>query len=404
MKRATWLLVAVLFLLISTSTLFLFAESDDTDPNPPVQTATPLPPAQVSVDWANIVLPEHSEFSAEMRSFVGQTSELLAPETETESAIISEPQLQITTSNFLTYIVAPGDTIYRIARQFGTPVQSIISLNQLGNPNLIHTGLILKIPAGDELVNPPVESDPVPENGRFYTVKVGDSLYTIARTFATTVNALLQTNQISNPSLIFPGTVLTIPDGATALPPAPQPAPPVPNPPLAEGSTYLVKAGDSLNRIARRFNVSMEALAYVNNISNWAVIYPGQLLTIPGPDVVVPPPTQLPPSASGFIWPVNSRAIVQGYHGGHQAIDIVLPTGSPVLTIAKGTVEFAGWNNHGYGNLVVINHGDGTRSLYAHNSTLLVTQGQQLTQGETIALSGNTGSFVNAPPPFRNHV
>jgi murein DD-endopeptidase MepM/ murein hydrolase activator NlpD len=69
----------------------------------------------------------------------------------------------------------------------------------------------------------------------------------------------------------------------------------------------------------------------------------------------------------------------------------VIPTGSDVLAIAAGTVEFAGWNNHGYGNLLVLNHGNGRRSLYAHNSEFLVAAGQEISQGQPIALSGNTG-------------
>ncbi|NET73895.1 MAG: M23 family metallopeptidase, partial [Sphaerospermopsis sp. SIO1G2] len=59
--------------------------------------------------------------------------------------------------------------------------------------------------------------------------------------------------------------------------------------------------------------------------------------------------------------------------------------------IANGTVEYAGWHDHGYGYMVTIVHDDGSRSLYAHNSDLLVVQGSQVLQGDVIALSGNTG-------------
>ncbi len=405
MKRAAWLTIVVLILFLLTSSVFLSAQSDENEP-PPRHTPTPLPEPQVNIDWANIVLPEHEDFPSEYEIFAVPQSELPAPVIESGPAPTAPAAPPVTLTEFSTYIVAPGDTIYKISRKFGVTVQSLISVNQLGNPNLIHTGLILRIPGTTAAPSPqpPIESVPAPEpeSGSSYTVRSGDSLYSIARRFNITVNALIQANQISNPALIFPGTVLKIPGNSnppSPQPPAPQPPapqppapqPPAPEPPSNDGTTYLVKAGDSLNSIARRFGISVEALAFFNNITNWAVIYPGQVLKIPAPDYVPPPPTQLPPSSSGFIWPVNSRAIVQGYHGYHQAIDIVLPTGSPVLAIASGTIEYAGWNNHGYGNMVVINHGNGQRSLYAHNSTLLVSNGQQIAQGETIASSGNTG-------------
>ncbi|MEM7331015.1 MAG: LysM peptidoglycan-binding domain-containing protein [Chloroflexota bacterium] len=398
MKRAAWLIAILFMLVLSGSSFFLFAQTDEPDSQPePTPTPIPLPEPQVSIDWANIVLPEHAEFPAEMQQFTLPPEQIPAPNTQPQ--VVPIPAPQVSAYEYSSYIVAPGDTIYGIARKFGIPVQSIISANQISNPNLIHTGLVLQIPVdGSAPTPPPVESvpAPVPENGSSYTVRAGDSLYSIARQFSITVNALVQANQISNPSLIYPGTVLTIPGGSSAppaqpQPPAPQPPAPEPAPPSNGGTTYLVKAGDSLNSIARQFGVSVDALAFINNISNWAVIYPGQVLTIPSADYVPPPPTQLPPSASGFIWPVNSRAIVQGFHGGHRAIDIVLPSGSSVVAITNGVIEFAGWNNHGYGNLIVINHGNSVRSLYAHNSTLLVGFGQQVGQGETLALSGNTG-------------
>lgn len=404
--------ILLLMLTVSGTVILSFAQTGDVD-SPPTPTPEPPPPASVSIDWENLVLPEHHEegFGPEMQiftdpSFNVQLPQVVVPQPLPEQPA-PQPQQQLNnTAGFTDYIVAPGDTIYGIARRFGIAVSSLLSANPLANPNLIHTGQILRVPnGGQETAPPPAAPTPppestAPENGRFYTVVSGDTLYQIARRFSVTLNALVQANQISNPSRIYPGMQLTIPDGSTTAPPAPlpeqppQPAPEPPPqspPPSSSEQTYVVRSGDSLVSIARQFGVSVEALAYHNNISNWARIYPGQTLKIPPADLVVPPPTQLPPSASGFIWPVDSRAIVQGYHGGHLAIDIVLPVNSNVLAIASGTVEFAGWNNHGYGNLLVLNHGDGRRSLYAHNSSFLVGAGQEVAQGQAIALSGNTG-------------
>jgi murein DD-endopeptidase MepM/ murein hydrolase activator NlpD len=100
------------------------------------------------------------------------------------------------------------------------------------------------------------------------------------------------------------------------------------------------------------------------------------------------------PSASGLIWPVNGT-VVSGYgmRWGrlHEGIDITASSGTPIWAAASGTVIHAGWLG-GYGNLVVVDHGGGLATAYAHASSILVGVGQQVSQGETIALVGSTGN------------
>jgi murein DD-endopeptidase MepM/ murein hydrolase activator NlpD len=100
------------------------------------------------------------------------------------------------------------------------------------------------------------------------------------------------------------------------------------------------------------------------------------------------------PSASGFIWPVNGP-VVSGYgmRWGrlHEGIDISASTGTPIWAAAAGTVIYAGWLG-GYGNLVVVDHGNGLATAYAHASAILVAVGQQVAQGETVSLVGSTGN------------
>jgi murein DD-endopeptidase MepM/ murein hydrolase activator NlpD len=100
------------------------------------------------------------------------------------------------------------------------------------------------------------------------------------------------------------------------------------------------------------------------------------------------------PSAAGFIWPVNGT-VVSGYgmRWGrlHEGIDIAAPTGTPIWAAAAGTVIHAGWLG-GYGNLVVVDHGNGLATAYAHASAILVGVGQSVSQGETISLVGSTGN------------
>jgi murein DD-endopeptidase MepM/ murein hydrolase activator NlpD len=100
------------------------------------------------------------------------------------------------------------------------------------------------------------------------------------------------------------------------------------------------------------------------------------------------------PSASGFIWPVNGFVVSGfGMRWGrmHEGIDIAASSGTPIWAAAAGTVIHAGWLG-GYGNLVVVDHGNGLATAYAHASAILVSVGQHVGQGETIALVGTTGN------------
>ncbi|HWH15359.1 MAG TPA: peptidoglycan DD-metalloendopeptidase family protein [Miltoncostaeaceae bacterium] len=100
-----------------------------------------------------------------------------------------------------------------------------------------------------------------------------------------------------------------------------------------------------------------------------------------------------PSSSGGMIWPAAGTFTSPfGPRWGrmHEGIDIAVPTGTPVSAAAAGRVISSGWSG-GYGNLVVIDHGGGIATAYAHNSRLLVSPGQSVGQGTTIALAGSTG-------------
>jgi murein DD-endopeptidase MepM/ murein hydrolase activator NlpD len=100
------------------------------------------------------------------------------------------------------------------------------------------------------------------------------------------------------------------------------------------------------------------------------------------------------PSAAGFIWPVNGPLVSGfGMRWGrmHEGIDITASTGTPIWSAAAGTVIHAGWLG-GYGNLVVVDHGNGLATAYAHASAIVVGVGQAVGQGQTVALVGSTGN------------
>ncbi|UCG23787.1 MAG: peptidoglycan DD-metalloendopeptidase family protein [Chloroflexota bacterium] len=179
-----------------------------------------------------------------------------------------------------------------------------------------------------------------------------------------------------------------------------------------DGVLHDVGEGDSLERVAQLYGVTEEdIIAYEPNALEFPYrLYPGTQIMVPGGvrDVWFWTAPQLPsrPSSSDstgsgiapqiqgtgtFIWPVGYRRITQHYWYGHPAIDIGLPEGTAVLASDTGTVTWAGWNVYGYGNLIVINHGNGYETYYGHLSGINVVPGQVVYQGSQIGSSGNTG-------------
>jgi murein DD-endopeptidase MepM/ murein hydrolase activator NlpD len=100
------------------------------------------------------------------------------------------------------------------------------------------------------------------------------------------------------------------------------------------------------------------------------------------------------PRTSAFIWPADGEFTSgYGWRWGrmHKGIDVANSVGTPIRAVQDGQVSFAGWDDGGYGYLVKITHADGTVTVYAHNSRLLVQTGEYVRQGQNISLMGSTG-------------
>lgn len=166
------------------------------------------------------------------------------------------------------YTVKSGDTLWNIARAYGTTVQEIADINNIQNPNLIYPGQVLRI-----LTNSTVNGSETRATGSItYTVQRGNTLSQIARAYGVTVNHIVELNNIQNPNLIYPGQKLRITESTNStLNPVVQ----------SNYYTYTVRRGDTLWRISRRYRVSVRYLAMVNNIQNPNLIYSGQVLQIP---------------------------------------------------------------------------------------------------------------------------
>ena len=128
-----------------------------------------------------------------------------------------------------------------------------------------------------------------------------------------------------------------------------------------------------------------------------------QLPPLSGPDVYLPSGSM---RFNGYIWP-SSGILTSGYGWRwgrmHRGIDIAGPIGTPIVAAAPGVVSYAGWNDGGYGNLVEIEHPDGSLTLYAHNDRILVSKGQKVAQGAQIAEMGTTGRSTGPHLHFEIH-
>lgn len=254
--------------------------------------------------------------------------------------------------------------------------------------------------------------------GGTYTVQSGDSLSAIAQRLFGDANRWhelfeLNRDQIENPDLIYPGQVLKLPGAAPAAPPpaAPPPAPkplapaPVPNPP-ASGPTYTVQPGDTLSGIAQRAlgDAARWPELYAANRAaigpNPNLIAVGTVLQLPTGSRAPAGPAPAPASPGGrWSWPVNGpitspfgsrRDPISGAPSFHTGLDIGVSMGTPIHAPLGGRVTFAGWNG-GYGNYVVIDHGNGLQTAYAHQSAIEVHVGEQVAAGQEIGRVGSTG-------------
>ncbi|MBT2583103.1 LysM peptidoglycan-binding domain-containing protein [Planococcus sp. ISL-109] len=167
--------------------------------------------------------------------------------------------LKLPPTGATTYTVKAGDTLYSIAKKYNVTVAALAAANNITNVNLIRVGQVLVIP-----VKAPT---PPPVTTVKYTVKAGDTLYSIASKYNTTVSAIATANKITNVNLIHVGQVLIIPTTQT--------------PPPVTTVKYTVKAGDTLYSIARTYNTTVSAIATANKITNVNLISVGQVLIIP---------------------------------------------------------------------------------------------------------------------------
>jgi len=238
-----------------------------------------------------------------------------------------------------------------------------------------------------------------------YTVKIGDTISTIAEEFEISVSTILWENNLTAYSIIRPGNTLDI------LP--------------VSGVSHLVKKGENVTLLANKYSVTEDEIINFNKLDNSGRLAMDQKIIIPGGRKInenssVDKPTTysglavikkfisksdegtslvkniakdfnaVPLQGNKMNWPTVGNRISQYYSWKHHGLDIANKIGTPLYAADAGVVEMAGWGT-GYGNQIVIDHGGGKKTRYAHASKFYVEKGEKVAKGQIIAAMGSTG-------------
>jgi murein DD-endopeptidase MepM/ murein hydrolase activator NlpD len=256
--------------------------------------------------------------------------------------IPSRPRVDV-----ITYAVQTGDSIFGIAEKFGLKPVTILFGNYATLKDTPHS------------LRPGQELNILPVDGTYYEWQAGDGLNAVAQFFGVDAEAIVN----------FPGNHLdpdTISDYAH---------------PNIQAGTWLIVPGGKREFTSWQAPIGVTrdkpALARVMGVGSCGAISGGAV------------------GFGTFVWPTTQHR-VGGYgyspETGHLAIDLAGSLDSGIFATDSGVIVYAGWNDYGYGNLIMIDHGNGWQSLYAHLDQINVACGQSVGQGELIGLMGSTGN------------
>ncbi len=263
----------------------------------------------------------------------------------------------------VTHTVEPGDNLYRISLRYGVSMDEIARANNITNQGRILRGQVLVIPglgtvdAGDTVENPLIAGTPIT-----HTIQSGESLSIIAQQYNTTVDLILQSNDIANPNRIVRGQELTIwttesvndgAESAIAAEAADEAGFGVA--PLSN-ILYEVQPGEHLSQIARRYGMAWTTLAQINGITDPNRVFAGQTLTIPALNadgtvanwgIIAPPQNALnaptPTITQGRQIIVSlGNSMIYAFEDGRLVKSAVVSTGLPATPTVQG--DFRIWH------------------------------------------------------------
>ncbi len=245
---------------------------------------------------------------------------------------------------------------------------------------------------GDALIRPDLIATDITPQLRSsiitYMVQEGDTVSEVAEKFDLSTNTILWENKIGPRDFIKPGQELVI------LP--------------VTGVTHTIKRGDTLNAIASKYRAKGDDILEVNKLGDASELRIGAKVVVP--DGIPPPvprtyssyssriadirdifkPAQ--PIAGKLNWPTTKKRITQYFRGWrHTGIDIGVQRGQPIYAADDGVITTSGWNTRGYGYYIIVDHGGGINTLYAHNDKNYVKKGERVKKGDIIAAIGSTG-------------
>jgi murein DD-endopeptidase MepM/ murein hydrolase activator NlpD len=380
------------------------------------------------------------------------------PERPAGSGYFTRPPLPITPVRLRlsTYETKAGETPNQVAARFGLQTTTILWANAMQDPERpLPAGTKLRIPPTDGMLHQVQGNDtltaiaakyrvepiaitgygpndvagpddlapntfilvvggqmPVRERIEEYTVRNGDTLWSIANRFGLEPSTLVWANSLTNGDVLAIGQPLIIPP--------------------VNGTIHRVQEGESLAGLAERYGVKPEQIAAFapNGLGGGSAPLPGADLVIPGGTPPAPPPPIIaepvpsepiaaPPAAApavptattpeagtravgSFIWPATGALTTYfgdnpRYYGpgGHNGLDIANGVGTPLLAADGGVVIFSGWQG-GLGNAVAVDHENGFVTWYGHASSLAVRAGQRVARGQVVAYMGSTGNSTGS--------
>ncbi len=261
------------------------------------------------------------------------------------------------------------------------PISSDSGSSRGGGDITIVGGSALLAENGPSGTSADIEESKSSDEISIYIVHEGDSLGGIAKMYGVSINTIIWANDLPN-TIIKEGQKLII------LP--------------ITGIKHTVKKGDTVESIAKKYKADAEEIRQFNNLGSKGSLAVGEDIIVPDAELALTPKavsggakvrgTGGPLYEGYYKSPIAIYKKSQGPHG-YNGVDLAAPSGTPVMASASGEVIISrnyGWNG-GYGNYIVIEHGNGTQTLYSHLLSNSVFEGYHVVKGQVIGYVGSTG-------------